>query len=151
MKKTYRFAEVSFEKLTSFATVIFGNSLTFIAALCLVAFWFSNEKFYTQNIHDSIGDVILGITFLSLFIIQKTFNHFSASLHLKVNELVSSHEFASNSVMNADAKTEHELIELSREYTELALLVEEEQVELEEAMDAKNHVARAIKNYPASP
>jgi low affinity Fe/Cu permease len=123
---------MTFEKLTSFATVVFGNSLTFIAALCLVIFWFSNEKFYTQNIHDSIGEVILGITFLSLFIIQKTFNRFSASLHLKVNELVSSHDSASNAVMNADAKTEHELTKLSKEYTELALQVEEEQAELEE-------------------
>ena len=132
MKNTYRLSEMTFEKLTSFATVVFGNSLTFIAALCLVIFWFSNEKFYTQNIHDSIGEVILGITFLSLFIIQKTFNRFSASLHLKVNELVSSHDSASNAVMNADAKTEHELTELSKEYTELALQVEEEQAELEE-------------------
>ena len=88
---------------------------------------------------------------MSFFIIQKTFNRFSASLHLKVNELVSSHEFASNSVISTDAKTEHELIELSREYTELALLVEEEQLELEEAMDAKNQVARAMKNYHVSP
>lgn len=67
-----------------------------------------------------VGDMILGVTFLSLFIIQKSFNRFSASLHLKVNELVASHEPASNSVINLDEKTEAEITELSREYAELA-------------------------------
>ena len=73
-----------------------------------------------QDIHSSIGDVILGIAFLSLFIIQKSFNRFSASLHLKINELVSSHEPASNKVINVEGKTEREINELSKEYTELA-------------------------------
>jgi low affinity Fe/Cu permease len=50
--------------------------------------------------HEYIGDVILGVASLNLFIIQKSFNRFSASLHLKVNELVASHEPASNSVIN---------------------------------------------------
>jgi len=69
--------------------------------------------------HSRIEDVILGLTFLFIFIIQKSFNRFSASLHLKVNELVSSHEPASNSVINVDGKTEHEISALSKEYDEL--------------------------------
>ena len=112
--------ERGFEKLTSIAIAILGNSITFIIALCTVIFWLSNKRFYTQDIHYSIGDVILGVTFLSLFIIQKSFNRFSASLHLKVNELVASHEPASNAVINVEEKTEHEIFELSKEYTELA-------------------------------
>jgi len=112
--------EKSFEKLTSIAIAILGNSVTFILALCLVIFWLGNKRFYTQDIHSSIGDVILGIAFLSLFIIQKSFNRFSASLHLKINELVSSHEPASNKVINVEGKTEREINELSKEYTELA-------------------------------
>ena len=66
MKNIYRHAERVFEKLTSVATSILGNSITFIIALCTVIFWFSNERFYSQDIHYSIGDVILGVTFLSL-------------------------------------------------------------------------------------
>jgi low affinity Fe/Cu permease len=118
--------EKSFEKLTSIATAILGNSITFILALCLVIFWLSNKRFYTQDIHSSIGDVILGIAFLSLFIIQKSFNRFSASLHLKINELVSSHEPASNKVINVEGKTEREINELSKEYTELAEKLKED-------------------------
>ncbi|MEN9908007.1 MAG: hypothetical protein RLZZ540_1156 [Bacteroidota bacterium] len=46
-------------------------------------------------------------------------------MHLKVNELVSSHEPANNSVINAEGKTEREITELSKEYSELAEQVKE--------------------------
>src|SRR5665647_972817 len=120
MKSIYIHIERKFEKIATIAIALLGNSITFIIALCIVIFWLSNKLFYTQNIHSSIGDVILGVTFLSMFIIQKSFNRFSASLHLKVNELVASHEPASNAVINVEEKTEHEIFELSKEYAELA-------------------------------
>lgn len=118
MKNLYRYLERGFEKLTSVAIAILGNSISFIIALCTVIYWLTNKKFYTQDIHYCIGDVILGVAFLSLFIIQKSFNRFSASLHLKVNELVASHEPAKNAVINAEKKTEHEISQLTKEYTE---------------------------------
>ena len=120
MKNIYRLIEVWFEKLTSLGTVILGNSITFIVAVGTVLFWLTNKRFYQEDIHYKIGDVILGVTFLSLFVIQKSFNRFSASLHLKVNELVAAHETASNAVINIEEKTEHEIAELSKEYAELA-------------------------------
>jgi len=122
--------ERGFEKLVSIAIAILGNSITFIIAFCIVLFWLSNKQFYTQDIHSAIGDVILGVAFLCLFIIQKSFNRFSALLHLKVNELVSSHEPASNAVLNAEEKSERELNELSREYAEMG----EEVIKKEEAI-----------------
>jgi low affinity Fe/Cu permease len=127
MKNIYKHTERGFEKLTSIATAILGNSITFIIALCTVIFWLSNKRFYRQDIHYSIGDVILGVTFLSLFIIQKSFNRFSGSLHLKVNELVASHEPASNVVINVEGRTEHEIAELSKEYAELAKRAKKEE------------------------
>jgi len=85
-----------------------------------VLFWWINSLFTKNDAHLIIGDIIFGITFLSLFIIQKSFNRFSASLHLKINELISSHEHASNEVINADIKTEREITELSKEYSKMA-------------------------------
>lgn len=120
ISKIYTHSEKSFERLVSFATIILGNSITFILAVCLVLFWWINNLFTTRDVHQIIGDIIFGTTFLSLFIIQKSFNRFSASLHLKINELVSSHEPASNSVINLEEKTEREITELSKEYEELA-------------------------------
>ncbi len=125
MKNIYRQIENGFEKLVSIAIAILGNSITFIVALCVVIFWLTNKQFYKQNIHSSIADILLGVAFLSLFIIQKSFNRFSATLHLKVNELVASHEPANNSVINLEKKTEHELTELSKEYAELAEQIKE--------------------------
>jgi low affinity Fe/Cu permease len=119
MKNIYRYTENGFEKLASVAIAILGNSLTFIFALFVVLFWLSNKQFYQQDIHSSIGDLILSVAFLSLFIIQKSFNRFSASLHVKINELIASHENASNAVINVEGKTEFELTSLSKEYDEL--------------------------------
>jgi len=122
--------ERGFERLTAFVTILLGNSITFIIALCMVVFWLTNKKFYTQDIHSSIGDVILGVTFLCLFIIQKAFVHFSSSLNLKVNELVASHAPANNTVINAEQKTEDEIAELSKEYAELAKQLKEDEKKL---------------------
>ncbi|MDI1306483.1 MAG: low affinity iron permease family protein [bacterium] len=130
MKKIYSYLEQLFEKLASTATAILGNPITFIVALCLVLWWWINNLFTTRDVHQIIGDIIFGVTFLSLFIIQKSFNRFSASLHLKVNELVSSHETASNAVLNADVKTEREITELSKEYNELAEKIKELDAEI---------------------
>lgn len=118
--KIYGFTERIFERLVSVATIILGNAITFIFAVGLVLFWWINNLFTTRDIHQIVGDIIFGTTFLSLFIIQKSFNRFSASLHLKINELISSHEPANNSVINAEIKTEREITELVKEYTELA-------------------------------
>lgn len=131
MVKIYSQLESVFEKLTSIATTILGNSITFIVAFGLVLFWWITSFLATKDMHQIIGDIIFGTTFLSLFIIQKSFNKFSASLHLKINELVSSHDTASNAVMNAEAKTEREITELSKEYSELAEKIKELDEEIE--------------------
>ena len=136
MKKTYIVIERTFEKLTSIATKILGNSITFILAFCLVIFWWINNFFTSRDIHEIIGDIIFGTTFLSLFIIQKSFNRYSALLHLKINELISSHEPANNEVMNTDQKTEREINELSNEYfTEETIDTKIEAIIVEENKD----------------
>lgn len=135
MIKLYGHLETIFEKITSVATSILGNSITFFVALGIVLYWWSNSFFTTTDQHQIIGDFIFGTTFLSLFIIQKSFNKFSASLHLKINELVSSHDTASNTVINIETKTEREITELSKEYNELAEKISELNDELEELDD----------------
>jgi low affinity Fe/Cu permease len=66
-----------------------------------------------------IRDIVLSITFLSFFIIQKSFSRFSKVLHLKLNELVVSHEHANNILITAEEKTEVELKELADRNREL--------------------------------
>lgn len=109
-----------FEKVTAIITIILGNSITFIIVLAITIYWFCNKQFYSQGIHDSIRDMIHGITFLSLFIIQKSFNRFSGSLHLKVNELMASHKPANNALINVEEKTEKEISILSKIYADMS-------------------------------
>ena len=132
LKEFYHHSERGFEKLTSLANALLSNSITFIIALCTVIFWLCDKKFYAQDIHYCIGDVILGVTFLSMFIIQKSFNRFSASLHIKVNELVASNVTASNAVISAEGKTDEEIIILAKVYTDLAELAKVEAEEQNE-------------------
>ena len=120
MKNLYRHIEKFFEKLTAVITTILGSSITFILALGMIIYFLSNRAFHAHDIQEFIRDVIHSVTFLSLFIIQKEFNRFSAALHLKVNELVASHKPANNEVINIEEKTEQEITELAKEYKERA-------------------------------
>ena len=125
MKNFIGILENIFEKITGVVLQILGHSITFIAALGVVGFFLSNQEFYHQSLHNSIRDVILSITFLSFFIIQKAFNHFSKSLHVKLNELVASQDKASNRLVNAEQLSEKELTTLTKHYTHLAEKVNE--------------------------
>lgn len=122
---THRRIEGIFEKITAFATLLLGSAIPFMIALCVIIYWISRPEFYTQGVYHIIKDMIHALTFLSLFIIQKEFNRFSGSLHLKVNELIVSHKPANNAVINADLKTEHEIADLTKQYVELAAEVKE--------------------------
>lgn len=148
MLKLYKRIEHAFERLTSIVTILLGNPITFIAALSLVVYWLTHRQFFLLDAHQKIGDLILSVTFLSLFIIQKSFNRFSGSLHLKVNELVASHEPASNALINVEEKTEREITELSKEYVEMALLAKEEKRPL--AKKAKQLFSAIKKNVKKS-
>ena len=48
-----------------------------------------------------------------------------------MNELVASHEPANNAVINLETKTEHEITELSKEYSEIIEKLEEIETVLE--------------------
>lgn len=127
MKNFYGQLEHGFEKLTTVAIAILSNSISFIIALVVVIYWLTDEEFFKQNLHSCIENIILGFAFLSLFIIQKSFNRFAKSLHLKVNELVASHEPANNAVIHAEEKTEHEIQLLSEEHLELVKQIKKEE------------------------
>ncbi|MDB5231964.1 MAG: Membrane protein [Chitinophagaceae bacterium] len=119
MKIIYNAAEHAFEKLTDLALKIYGNSLTFLIALIIVIVYLADRRFYKEDFHDAIRDIILCITFLSFFIIQKAFNKYTAAINLKMNELIATHENASNELVSIENKTEAELKELSKEYEQL--------------------------------
>jgi low affinity Fe/Cu permease len=126
MKSFYKALERIFENFSGVAIKIFGNSITFIIAVILVIIYLTSQKVYRQNFHDMIYDIILCVTFLGFFIIQKSFNKYSTALHLKMNELVAAHEKASNRMVDIENKTEEELKELGKHYSTLAAKAEDD-------------------------
>ncbi len=125
--------EIIFEKLVSKAVSILGHSLTFIIALIYIIYWLCDAEFYLQSRHKLMLDLIYAITFLSLFIIQKSVNHSSKVIQIKLNELVAAHENARTHLVNIETKTEAELSQLVKEYEKLA----EENKEIDKATENK--------------
>jgi low affinity Fe/Cu permease len=89
-------------------------------AVLVVVIYFSTAPIRVKSLHDNIYNVILAFTFLGFFIIQKAFNKFSTALNLKMNELLSAHENASNRLVDIENKSEAELLELSEYYSKMA-------------------------------
>ena len=116
MSSIHSAIENGFDKLTSTVTRILGSSITFIIALCVVGYWITAADFRNQSSHEIIRDCLLATTFLSFFIVQRSVNRYSAALHLKVNELVASHDQASNDVVNIEEKTEEEIRSMAKKY-----------------------------------
>lgn len=120
VKSAYRSIENLFEKFSTIAFKVFSNAVTFIFAVLLVIFWFAISDHSSEGLEGWIRDIILAITFLSFFIIQKTQNRLSAATHLKLNELVKAHENASNTLLNAEKKSGEELAELGKKFEDEA-------------------------------
>ncbi len=105
----YRRIEGGFENLVGAALKLYGHPLTFVAALILVIFFLIKGADDYTNLRDFIRDVILCISFLSFFLIQRAVNKSTTAIHIKVNELIASHDKASNELIQIEEKTETEL------------------------------------------
>ena len=117
MKSANSKIEIAFEKFVDLALRIYGSAFTFLIAVIAVIVFLTDRVFYTENLHDMIRDIIMCVTFLSFFIIQKAFNKYTAAIHLKINELVAAHDKANNELLNVENKTEAELKEMAKSYT----------------------------------
>jgi len=65
------------------------------------------------------------VTFLMVFLIQRTQNKDSIALQLKLNEIVAAHEGASNRLIGVEDLSEEELTILHTYYGELARIAKE--------------------------
>jgi len=109
-----------FESMVSIALKIYGHPLTFVIAFFLVLFFLVQSIRHYTYLQELIRDIILSITFLSFFIIQKAVNKTSASIRIKINELILSHDKANNELLDIEEKTETELEEMTDKHTDEA-------------------------------
>jgi low affinity Fe/Cu permease len=118
-----------FERFSSKATALAGSTYGFFGALTIVILWaVCGPVFHyseTWQLVINTGTTI--ITFLMVFLIQKSQNKESLALQLKLNELVASHEFASNRLVNVENMTEDELKVIKKYYSSLSDLTKNEE------------------------
>ena len=101
-----------------------GNPVTFIVAVALVVIWGVTGPLFgfsdTWQLVINTGTTI--VTFLMVFLIQRSQNKDALALHLKLNELVAAVNGANNRLIDVEDLSEEELQILAKHYSELAAL-----------------------------
>ena len=117
-----------FEKFSNWATIATGSSAAFIIAISVIVIWLVSGPIFkysdTWQLIINTGTTI--ITFLMVFLIQKSQNKDSKAIHLKLNEILASHEGSSNRMVDIEDLTEEELDQLHKFYVKLSDLAEKE-------------------------
>jgi low affinity Fe/Cu permease len=117
-----------FEVFASRVTKATGSTTAFACAFGVVLAWAISGPFFdfseTWQLVINTGTTI--ITFLMVFLIQKSQNKDSLAIQLKLNELVASHEFASNRLVDIESMTEDEMAIVQKYYHKLSELSQKE-------------------------
>lgn len=112
------------ERFAHWATLCCGSSWAFALALGVVVAWLITGPLFgfsdTWQLVINTGTTI--VTFLMVFLIQRSQNKESQALHLKLNELVAAVNGASNRLINVEDLSEQEVTSLHRHYKKLATL-----------------------------
>jgi low affinity Fe/Cu permease len=117
-----------FERFANWATLATGSSAAFIIAMAVIIVWAVTGPIFkysnTWQLIINTGTTI--VTFLMVFLIQKSQNKDSKAIHLKLNELIASHQGTSNRMVNIEDLTEKDLDHINKFYIHLAKLAEQE-------------------------
>jgi len=120
-----------------------GSQWAFFIALTAIILWGITGPVFgysdTWQLVINTGTTI--ITFLMVFIIQKSQNKDSKSVQLKLNELIAANKLASNRLIVVEDLTEEELDTLHNYYMKLA-----EETKKRMAMKESHSVEEAIEN-----
>src|SRR5437867_4274917 len=109
------------EKFSLKATQATGTSTAFMLALLTIAVWAATGPFFhfsdTWQLVINTGTTV--VTFLMVFLIQRTQNKDALAIHLKLNEIVAALEGASNRLIDVEDLTEEEIKTLHKHYQRL--------------------------------
>lgn len=145
-----------FEKLANSVTTATGSTPAIVVAFSVVIVWAACGPLfhYSESWQLIINTGTTIITFLMVFLIQKSQNKDSLAIQLKLNELVAAHEFASNRLVNVENMTEDELKVIQRYYGKLSEFTKQEENlqqshsidEAHEQHDLKKEMEEEIEN-----
>ena len=124
MEKKRTHGPTTFEKMSSAVTRATGSTAAFIIALLVIVVWLITGPIFhysdTWQLVINTGTTI--VTFLMVFLIQRSQNKDSIALHLKLNELVVANELASNRLVSVEDISEEELKVLRKFYKQVAIM-----------------------------
>ena len=112
------------ERFSLKATKATGTSGAFVIALAVLIVWAISGPLFrfsdTWQLVINTGTTI--VTFLMVFLIQRTQNKDALAIHLKLNEIVAAMEGASNRLVDVEDLTEAEIEVLHKHYQKLVAL-----------------------------
>lgn len=133
-----------FERFATKVTEFTGSTCAFIIAFSCILVWAITGPIFnfseTWQLVINTGTTI--VTFLMVFLIQKSQNKDSLAIQLKLNELVAAHEFASNRLVNVENMTEDELKVIKKYYSKLS-----EMTKNEESLQQSHSIEEAQQNH----
>ena len=116
------------ERFSLKATKATGTSAAFVIALSVLIVWaFSGPIFHfsdTWQLVINTGTTI--VTFLMVFLIQRTQNKDALAIHLKLNEIVAALEGASNRLIDVEDLTEGDIELLHTHYQKLVVMAKKD-------------------------
>jgi len=119
---------LALEKFARRATEWTGSSWAFATAVVVIVIWTLTGPLFrysdTWQLVINTGTTI--VTFLMVFLIQRSQNKDAQAVHLKLNELVAALEGASSRLINVEDLTEEEVRTLHRHYEGLVTLAKRE-------------------------
>lgn len=132
-----------FERFSGKVAQMTGTPWAFFIALSVIIIWGITGPVFdysdTWQLVINTGTTI--ITFLMVFVIQKSQNKDSKSIQLKLNELIAANRAASNRLIVVEDLTEDELDTLHKYYSRLA-----EETKKRMNMKESHSVEEAIEN-----
>ncbi|MBB6272066.1 low affinity Fe/Cu permease [Pedobacter cryoconitis] len=142
--------ESFFEKMATKITCWTGTSAAFGIALAVVVVWAISGPIFkysdTWQLVINTGTTI--ITFMMVFLIQKSQNKDSKAIQLKLNELIAASMHASNRMVDIEDLTEEELDVLRKYYQKLSDISEkDEDIHNSHSIDAAAHKEEEKKEH----
>jgi len=117
-----------FETMSTVVTRWTGSTPAFGVACAVIVAWALLGPVFrfsdTWQLVINTGTTI--VTFLMVFLIQRSQNKDSLAIHIKLNEIVAALEGASNRLIDAESLSEDELRTLEKYYSELSKLADKE-------------------------
>jgi low affinity Fe/Cu permease len=116
------------ERFSLKATKATGTSMAFIIALSAIIIWgLTGPLFhYSDTWQLVINTSTTIVTFLMVFLIQRTQNKDALAIHLKLNEIVAALEGASNNLIDVEDLTEAEIETLHKHYQKLVQMAKKD-------------------------